>query len=707
MKQKFDNYQSINLEISNYKNFRDNLIEFLKLNPIITYQDFIKEAQNIYDKNKCNFEVKKNTYSNIYYEWRKKSNVFSKFSIFDNKYTLNQKLYLRDYTFKGIYSKNGKNIIEHEHIIYVSDFYIKKMAESPHFYIDGTFVYPSDFKQLIVILFYDIYINKRIPGLFALINNKTEPGYIELFKSIYNIITVEKTVNLKLESYTTDFEDALMNAIELIFPDKRKVGCYFHYTRALRSKMKKLGMLKKENEVETNNILKKFFFLPFTIDEELTIIDSLCNKYNEYCPQFINYFNNQWIKYCKNGCLNYKKLKKPYRSNSYIENYNRRIKLKLSKYLYGKSRTKISWPLFHHFILQEEEEFRKDYLVNEESMIIKTNKNKNSNKEILNDTIDINNNIIMSSRRKWLRLSSCSCRYDTFMFLYTFIIKLILEKKMDKNYSETNIMYLYNNISKEILQLNNNELNEGIWNIIDHYKENYSFLLEGYKQYYSITQLFSKLEKNSLFCIKYVSNEGCSNCTNPKISENYLNPIINFDNIYINIFNISDLIKNLIKNETSVCPNCGYYKDKIIDENDKKYYRIVTHVEFPMFLFIGFDFEIGSDIDSNSNITNSLGKQNFLAFNRLKNNLDLIKNLILDKIVINNINYILKGIVSTPYAGHYNGIITDLNEDIYLLKKGKYYFYDGQKNNNDIIEIENWRGLLDSNLPYILIYNKN
>ena len=56
------------------------------------------------------------------------------------------------------------------------------MAESPHFYIDGTFVYPSDFKQLIVILFYDIYINKRIPGVFALINNKTEPGYIELFK---------------------------------------------------------------------------------------------------------------------------------------------------------------------------------------------------------------------------------------------------------------------------------------------------------------------------------------------------------------------------------------------------------------------------------------------------------------------------------------------------------------------------------------------
>ena len=99
-----------------------------------------------------------------------------------------------------------------------------------------------------------------------MINNKTEQGYIELFKSIYNIITVEKTVNLKLESYSTDFEDALMNALELIFPDKRKIGCYFHYTRALRSKMKKLGMLKKESGVETNNILKNCFILPFTID---------------------------------------------------------------------------------------------------------------------------------------------------------------------------------------------------------------------------------------------------------------------------------------------------------------------------------------------------------------------------------------------------------------------------------------------------------
>ena len=62
-----------------------------------------------------------------------------------------------------------------------------------------------------------------------MIKNKTEAGYLELLSSIYNIITIEKTKNLKLESYTTDFEIGLMDALDKIFPNVRKVGCFFHY----------------------------------------------------------------------------------------------------------------------------------------------------------------------------------------------------------------------------------------------------------------------------------------------------------------------------------------------------------------------------------------------------------------------------------------------------------------------------------------------
>ena len=58
-----------------------------------------------------------------------------------------------------------------------------------------------------------------------------------------------------------------------------------------------------------------------------------------------------------NGILDYSYLSKEERSNSYIENYNRRIKTKLSKYLYGKSKYKIPWPLFLNFIKNEDEEY--------------------------------------------------------------------------------------------------------------------------------------------------------------------------------------------------------------------------------------------------------------------------------------------------------------------------------------------------------------
>ena len=66
------------------------------------------------------------------------------------------------------------------------------------------------------------------------------------------------------------------------------------------------------------------------------------------------------MKYFNNGMLNYSKLKKIERSNSYIENYNRRIKLKLSKFLYGKNRCKITWPIFLYFIKNKENDKKND-----------------------------------------------------------------------------------------------------------------------------------------------------------------------------------------------------------------------------------------------------------------------------------------------------------------------------------------------------------
>ena len=74
--------------------------------------------------------------------------------------------------------------------------------------------------------------------------------------------------------------------------------------------------------------------------------------------------------------LNYHLLSKEQRSNSYIENYNRRIKLKLSKSLYGKNKCKISWFLFLYFIKQEEQDYRTDIYNKETELTVKYRKIK-------------------------------------------------------------------------------------------------------------------------------------------------------------------------------------------------------------------------------------------------------------------------------------------------------------------------------------------
>ena len=82
-------------------------------------------------------------------------------------------------------------------------------------------------------------------------------------------------------------------------------------------------------------MLKDFYSIPFKINENKdTFLENLFNKYSDFednqikenSRDFIDYYKTEWIPYVKNGFLNCSYLKKEQRSNSYIENYNRRIK---------------------------------------------------------------------------------------------------------------------------------------------------------------------------------------------------------------------------------------------------------------------------------------------------------------------------------------------------------------------------------------------
>ena len=61
-KQNYENLAYINAEASNYLEFLKDLIKYLEFNLDIKYTEFKIKANKLYYKNKCNFEIKENTF---------------------------------------------------------------------------------------------------------------------------------------------------------------------------------------------------------------------------------------------------------------------------------------------------------------------------------------------------------------------------------------------------------------------------------------------------------------------------------------------------------------------------------------------------------------------------------------------------------------------------------------------------------------------
>ncbi len=125
----------------------------------------------------------------------------------------------------------------------------------------------------------------------------------------------------------------------------------------------------------------------------------------QYCMVYGIYFVNKfWFKpkipHFSSGNLDYHYISKELRPNSYIENYNRKIKLKLSEFLFGKNYCLITWPLFLYFIKQKENDYRIETYNNENELVVQNKKIKNLNSnevEKVNLELEKKNNINLNN----------------------------------------------------------------------------------------------------------------------------------------------------------------------------------------------------------------------------------------------------------------------------------------------------------------------
>lgn len=166
-----------------------------------------------------------------------------------------------------------------EHFLLANDFDAKMivfstftnlyfLCHSECIYADGTFDYaPKFFSQM-----FSIHAYKNgyyIPVVFCFLPSKKEDTYITLFKLIINKCN-EFGLQFSPSSIVVDFEIAIQNAIDVIWPNTIIMGCRFHLRQAWFRKIQSLGLVTEYRKgTEIGKFLKYLFALQFLSSDEV------------------------------------------------------------------------------------------------------------------------------------------------------------------------------------------------------------------------------------------------------------------------------------------------------------------------------------------------------------------------------------------------------------------------------------------------------
>ena len=56
----------------------------------------------------------------------------------------------------------------HRHIIWISNYNIKRISNSLHFYLDATYVSTKEFYQLLILMYFDNNSKKKYQGIYII-----------------------------------------------------------------------------------------------------------------------------------------------------------------------------------------------------------------------------------------------------------------------------------------------------------------------------------------------------------------------------------------------------------------------------------------------------------------------------------------------------------------------------------------------------------
>ena len=176
--------------------------------------------------------------------------------------------------------------------------------------MDGTFKScPKSFYQLYNIIGKDKNTGLIIPLIFVLMSHKSYDMYFYVFKFKKNILEKEKVdFDVQNTYFMLDFEKSSRKELKDIYPEANILGCYFHYVKALWTKVKKEGLTKKKIFFDTYILIFAFKMFQFIKNiQKNNFLEEIEKLYPDKIiyKNFILYFNKNW-KNC--NFLNFEKI---------------------------------------------------------------------------------------------------------------------------------------------------------------------------------------------------------------------------------------------------------------------------------------------------------------------------------------------------------------------------------------------------------------
>lgn len=155
---------------------------------------------------------------------------------------------------------------------------------------------------------------------------RTKQSYIDLFQYIE-----ENIVQMQPDFIMTDYEDGLLGALGIVYPNTKIAGCWFHYSQALQRRCrnieKDLYQLLCTN-ARADRLFHKFMILPLLpanrIQEAFSILLRETNEFQNAFKNFLKYFNKIWL--LKYGVERISVYGTSQRTNNGVESFNGELK---------------------------------------------------------------------------------------------------------------------------------------------------------------------------------------------------------------------------------------------------------------------------------------------------------------------------------------------------------------------------------------------